>query len=78
MCGTVVAADTPGEDQERFKNFIIEINMQMTDQEVMDKLAYYIDSESDRRMKAQIGLTWSRYYTQERYAERFVEVLESL
>jgi len=78
MCGTVLAADIPGEDQERFKNFIIEINMQMTDQEVMDKLAYYIDSESDRRMKAQIGLTWSRYYTQERYAKKFIRILENI
>jgi len=76
MCGTAIAADIPNEDQVRFKNFVIEINMEMTDQEIIDKLSYYIDNENDRQMKKQIGMAWSQQYTQEKYAEKFVEAIE--
>jgi len=78
MCGTAIAADIPGEDEQKFQNFVIEINMDMTDQEITNKLIYYIDNESDRRVKTQIGAAWSQQYTQEKYAEKFIEVLEAL
>ena len=78
MCGAAIAADIPGEDQVRFKNFVIEINMGMTDQEIIDKLTYYIDNENDRKMKIKIGTMWSEHYTQEEYAKKFIRILENI
>ncbi len=78
MCGTAIAADIPGEDTGRFANFVIEINMGMSDQEIIDKLSYFLDNERERKMKVQIGNAWSQQYTQEDYARRFVEAMEGL
>ena len=75
MCGTVMVADIPGEDQVRFKSFVVEISMIMTDQEIIDKLVHYIDNENDRQTKKQIGSAWSQQYTQEKYAETFLNVV---
>ena len=73
MCGTVIAGDIPGEDQENFKKFIIEISMEMTDDEIINKLTYYLDNEEKLSILKDIGLDWSRGYTQEKYAERFIK-----
>ena len=78
MCGTAIAADIPGEDQENFKNFVIEINMDMTDGEITDKLIYYLRNDKARHDVIKRGLQWSAEYTQENYAERFVNMLEDL
>ena len=78
MCGTAIAADVPGEDRGRFANFVIEIDMTMSDQEIIDKLSYYIENETERLSKAATGHAWSQQYTQEEYAKRFVEAVGSL
>jgi len=78
MCGTAIAGDIPGEDQENFKKFVIELNTRMTDQEMIDKLTYFLDNESIRQEYANVGKEWSKSYTQEKYAERFVEMLGEL
>jgi len=77
MCGTVIAGDIPGEDQENFKKFIIEINMEMTDDEIVNKLVYYLENEEKLRILEKEGLEWSKKYTQEKYAERFINAAEN-
>jgi hypothetical protein len=77
MCGTVIAGDIPGEDQENFKKFIIEINMEMTDEEIINKLVYYLDNEEKLRILKDTGLNWSKGYTQEKYAERFISATKN-
>ena len=80
MCGSAIAADMPGEQQAEFKNFLIEIDMSMTDQEIVDKLSYYLDNDAERNKVISHGLEWSKKYTQEKYASMFLscvkEVLE--
>ena len=76
MCGTVIAGDIPGEDQENFRKFVIEINMDMTDDEIINKLVYYLENEEKLRILQQIGLEWSKEYTQEKYAERFISAVK--
>ena len=78
MCGTALAGDIPGEDQENFRKFVIEINLDMTDEEIIDKLVYYLRDSDARNELIQSGLKWSEDHTQEKYAERFVQMLESL
>ncbi len=73
MCGTVIAGDIPGEDQENFRKFVIEINMNMSDTEIINKLIYYLENEEKLRILKEEGLKWSGGYTQEDYADRFIE-----
>jgi len=72
MCGTVIAGDIPGEDQDNFRKFVIEINMKMTDDEIINKLVYYLENEEKLRILKEMGLKWSKGYTQEKYATRFI------
>ena len=73
MCNTAVAADLPDEDQESFKKFIIEINMSMSSVQIIDKLRRYLDNDKERERLASLGHKWSKNYTHEKYAERFIE-----
>jgi len=73
MCGTVIAGDIPGEDQKNFKKFIIEINMEMTDEEIINKLMYYLDNDEKLCILKNTGLEWSKEYTQEKYADKFLK-----
>ncbi len=75
MSATAIAADIPEEDEDNFRNFVIEINMSMSDEEIINKLSYYLDNDSEREKLVQNGLKWSESYTQEKYAERFLEAL---
>ena len=75
MCGSAIAADLPGEEQDLFKDFVIDINMDMTDDEIISKLSFYIDNEQERLKLVEKGLQYTQNYTQERYAEDFVRVI---
>ena len=75
MCATALAADMPGEQQERIKEFLIEIDMGMTDSEIVNKLGFYIENDKERSELIQNGLEYSKDYTQEKYAETFVQVV---
>ena len=72
MCGTVIAGDIPNDDQENFRKFVIEIDNSMTDSEIISKITNVLDNQEELERYKKIGLEWSKEYTQEKYAERFV------
>ena len=72
MCGTALGADLPDQDQEDFKKFIIELNDNMTDDEIIEKLEYYLEHNDERQKLVEKGLEWSKNFTQEEYAKKFV------
>ena len=72
MCGAALASDLPDEDQENFSKFLIEINMNMSDEEIIKKLCHYLENEEKRKGLIHKGLEFADQYTQEKYAERFV------
>jgi len=76
MCASAIAADLPDEQQDQFKNFVIDINTSMSDQEIMDKLIYYIENDSARQEKIDIGLKYAEKNTQEEYARRFINIFQ--
>ena len=76
MCASAIAADIPGEEELLFKDFVIDINMSMTDDEIISKLSFYIDNEQERLKLVEKGLQYAQYYTQERYADDFVSIIE--
>jgi len=76
MCGAVLAADLPGEEQNIFKEFMIEIDMSMSDEEIINKLSYYLDNDEERQALVQKGLKYAENHTQEKYAEKFVNIVK--
>tara|TARA_Y100001938_G_C8052348_1_gene412509 strand:- start:398 stop:1387 length:990 start_codon:yes stop_codon:yes gene_type:complete len=76
MCGTAIAADMPGEQQEQFKEFMIEINMSMTDEEIINKLSHYLDNEEELNKITTRGMKYAENHTQEKYAESFVNIVK--
>jgi len=73
MCGTAIAADIPNQDEDEFKEFVIELTVDMSDSEIIAKLREYLDNSDKLNEVIKRGLEWSKGYTQEYYAKRFVE-----
>jgi len=76
MSNSVIAGDIPDQDQDDFRKFVIEINMQMSDDEIIKKLTYYIDNKDELNKLRNNGLKWSKNFTQENYASRFIKTLD--
>jgi hypothetical protein len=74
MCATAIAADLPGEQQEEINKFLIEINMTMSDDEIINKLTYFLENEDKLQEKINFGLEYAEQYTQEKYAKRFMNI----
>lgn len=81
MCGTALAGDIYDDhinDIKNLKKFLIEINMQMSDDQIIDILTYYIDNETKRQEKINLGLNYTKNYTQNHYADKFIDFIKTL
>ena len=79
-CGTAIAGDMYNDhpkDMFALNGFLIEINMEMSDKEILYKLVHYLENEESRQELIQKGLEYCKDFTHEKYAERFVTVLEN-
>jgi len=74
MCGTAFAADLPDENHEFFEQFLIVVDMSMSDEEIIRKLEYYLTHDEKREKLVKKGLELSQDYTFEKYAERFLNL----
>ena len=74
-CNSVVAGDIPDQNQDDFKKFVIEINLNMTDQEIIDKISFYLTNKSELKKLQQEGFKWSQTYSQEWYAQQIIKIL---
>jgi len=74
MCGSVMATDLPDNGSE-FEQFAITLNHSMTDNEIIRKLEYYLNNNTELEKMANKGLVWSQTYIQENYATRFINAL---
>lgn len=73
MCNSVLAGDIPAQDEEEFNKFMIEINNNMTEEEIVKILESYLTNETLLNKKKQLGYEWSLKYTQEYYSKKFIE-----
>lgn len=73
MCGSAIAGDIPNQDQSEFREFVIEIDMSMTDDQIVEKLKWYIDNDQEREKLVEKGIEWSSEWTQDKYGELFVK-----
>ena len=77
MCGTALAADMPEEDQHNIGKWLIEIDLAMSDRQIVDKLVGVLEDPATFERHVEGGLAWARQYTQQQYAERFVTAVEA-
>jgi len=74
MCETAICGDLPDDNADDY-SFVIEVNNSMTDQEIIDKISYYLDNENERLEKVKKGIEFANNYTQEHYGERLYNAL---
>ena len=73
MCASLLAADLPNEDHDFFKQFMLVLDPKISDDEIVEKIVYYVKNDGERNKLIQKGLELNKEYTQEKYAERFVQ-----
>jgi len=66
MAGSVIIGDLPYED-ERFKEFVVEVNNTMSDDHILKTIKNALDNNVDLEKKRNIGIKWSQEYTVEKY-----------
>lgn len=76
MCNTAIAADIPDQDQEELRDFVIELNMDMTDDEIVAKIDHYLRHQSLLDEYRTRGYHWAQNHGQDRYARVFVKALD--
>ena len=78
-CGVALAGDVYNDhpnDVHELKKFLIEINMDMSDDEILSKIVYYLIHNKERKKLVEQGLEYVTNFTQEKYAERFLEAIK--
>ena len=75
MCRGVIAADIPDEHKKEFREFVIELDMNMTDEEIINKLETYLMDEKKLEELRNIGYKYAKNYTMRQYANRFMKIL---
>ena len=76
MCETsAICGDLPDDNADDY-SYVIEVTNSMTEQEIFDKISYYLDNENKRLEKVQKGIEFANNYTQEHYAERLLKEIK--
>jgi len=76
LCGTALAADIPDDVPAFFSQFVIGLDMGMSDEAILDALRSHLENGTWQN-KAVEGRWLSRPYTMVLYAERVVRALEA-
>ena len=76
MCNVPIAADIPDQDQEDFREFVIELNTDMTDDEMVEKIDHYLRNQHLLDEVRDKGYQWAQQYGQDYYAQQFVKALD--
>jgi hypothetical protein len=77
-CRTAIAADIPSEESETFRKFVIEINVQDSNQLITEKLKSYLDNEKELKKITDRGWLLMNKYTQDWYASVFIEKITKI
>ena len=77
MCGGVIVGDIPYEEQDDFRKFIVEVNMEMTDDEILNKIKMVLENRELLLKYSLIGEAWSQKYTTKKYVDELYNQLIS-
>ena len=77
MCGSVIVGDIPYEEQDDFRKFVVEVNMEMSDDEILNKIRGVLENQELLTKYSLIGETWAQKYTTKKYIDNFYNHLVS-
>ena len=75
MCGGVIIGDIPYEEQDDFRKFIVEVNMEMQDEEIVDKIKMVLENRELLLRYSLIGEAWAQKYTTKKYVNELYNQL---
>jgi len=76
MCGTsAICGDLPDDNADDYE-YVIEVTNEMSAEEILNKISYFLDNEDKRLEKVNKGIVFASNYTQEHYAERLFKEIE--
>ena len=73
MCNSVLACDLPEQDIETFKQIMIVLDEKSTDDDILNKLVYYLENPKELEEIRKKGYEWSQKYIQEYYANELLQ-----
>ena len=76
MCGSLILGDLPYEDKDNFKKFVINVNMNMTDNEILNVIKKTLDNKNEMKRKMLLAKQWAQNYTTEKYCKILVDSLK--
>ena len=77
MSGSLLAADLPNEGHSFLKQFMLVLNPKDTDEVIAKQILEYVHDDDKRNELIEKGIELNKFYTQEKYAEKFVDVCNS-
>lgn len=77
MCGGVIIGDIPYEEQDDFRKFVVEVNMEMSDDEIVNKIKMVLENRELLLKYSLIGEAWTQKYTTKKYVNELYEQLIS-
>jgi hypothetical protein len=69
MCGGVIVGDIPYEEQNDFRKFVVEVNMSMSDDEIINKIKNVLENDELLLKYSLIGEAWAQKYTTKKYVD---------
>ena len=75
MAGSVIVGDLPYEDKQSFSKFVIEVNMKMSDFEILSKIEKYLENKEEIEKMKKIGLKWAKQYNTKNYVDKLIKTL---
>ena len=76
MAGSIIVGDLPYEDV-RFKNFVIDVNDNNTDEEILNKIIITLENKKIMEEKIKLGLEWSKNFTTSKYVDKFIRTIKT-
>jgi hypothetical protein len=73
MCNSVLACDLPDQDIDIFKEIMIVLDEKRSDDEIINKLVYYLENPTELETIRNKGYEWSQKYIQEYYANELLQ-----
>ncbi len=78
MSGALLCADIPDESEDFFRQFVLEIDMSMPDDEIVNKIVACLEDRPRLSALREKGIELSRRFTQAHYAESFLREAQNL
>ena len=81
MSSGIILGDLPNDDKNEINElskFIIEINMNMTDDEILYKIVNILENEKMMKEKINYGLEWAKKYKLTDYVNKFIDIIKKI